>query len=85
VIRAYPMVDMSRGFQFSPDGKRFAMVHTDGLIRLWDVATRQPILALDPDGNRFDRFTFSTDGRWYVGGGGQSQVLAVWDATAPPR
>lgn len=83
VIRVYP--EAQGAITFSPDGKQLLMPHFDGLIRLWDVATRKPTLALDPAGHEYDRLTFSTDGRWVVGGGVASPVLVVWDATAPVR
>lgn len=83
VIRVYPKAEGR--FAFSPDGARLAMLHADGLIRLWDVATRTPTLALDPAGHGFDRLTFSTDGRRLVGGGFESPVMIVWDAVAPAR
>ena len=83
VIRVYPQVQGP--LTFSPDGKRLAMPHSDGLTRLWDVATRKPTLALDSGVHGVDGITFSTDGRWVVGGGNTSPVLLVWDATAPPR
>ncbi len=85
VIRVYPKVDQYRAFVFSPDGKRLALAHSDGLVRIWDVATRTPLLAFDAEGYWFDRYTFSADGRWLVGGGADSAVLAVWDTTTPPR
>jgi WD40 repeat protein len=80
VIRVYPKAEGM--FAFSPDGKRLAMLHSDGLVRLWDVATRQPTLALDSDGYGFDRLTFSADGRRLVGGAVTSPLLVVWDVSA---
>lgn len=81
VIRVYPTVRPPAGFGFSADGQRLAMCHSDGLIRVWDVATREPILAFDPDGYWLDQFSFSTDGRWLVGSGRELAILAVWDTT----
>lgn len=85
VIRVYPAVDPYRAFVFSPDAKRLALTHSDGLVRIWDVATHTPLVVLDAEGYWHDRYTFSADGRWLVGGGADSPVLAVWDTTPPPR
>lgn len=78
-LRVYPKPGYA--LRFSPDGKRIAMPHHDGLVRVWDVATLKPLMALDPDGFYVDKLTFSKDGKKLVGGNDKSPVLVVWDVT----
>ncbi|MFO0846943.1 MAG: WD40 repeat domain-containing protein [Gemmataceae bacterium] len=83
-VRVYPRATGS-GFVFSPDGTRLAVPHSDGLVRLWDVATRKPLLALDPNGYWLWQLSFSADGRFLVAGDYRAATLIVWDATDPPK
>ena len=78
-LRVYPKPGY--GLRFSPDGKRLAVPHMDGLVRVWDVAALKPLLALDPDGFYVEKVTFSKDGTKLVGGNDRAAVLVVWDVT----
>jgi hypothetical protein len=83
VIRVYPKV--SGGLHFSPDGKRMAVLHHDGLVRAWDVESRKPLFALDPTGHWPAALAFSKDGKSLVGGDPRTPVLVVWDVTDPKK
>ena len=80
-IHVNPAVSLECEFAVSPDGQRVVMLHSDWLIRVWDVATRKPLVSLDPVGYWVNRLTFSADGTRLVGSG-PLPVLLVWDATA---
>jgi WD40 repeat protein len=56
---------------FSPDGRNIATACADGFTRLWSVATRRELAALNvnPAVHYVQYITFSPDG----------QILAVWD------
>lgn len=82
-IRVYPRPDYA--LRFSPDGKRLAVRHSDGLVRVWDGAARKPLLALDPGGYWPARLTFSKDGRFLVGGEAGSPVLIIWNVADDGR
>lgn len=82
-IRVYPKPDGCPAF--SPDSRRLALRHSDGLFRVWDVSTRTPTLALDPAGWWFDRLTFSTDGTKLFAGMHRSAVMLEWDVAGPAR
>ena len=79
VIRVYPKV--YGGLHFAPDGKQFAVLHLDGLVRVWDVETRKPLFALDPDGYWPAAMSFAKDGKSLVGGDPKSPALVVWGVT----
>ena len=71
--------------RFSPDGKRLALLHHDGLVRIWDVATLKPLMALDRDDHPVAGLTWSKDGRYLVGGHDQSAALVVWDTAGAAK
>ena len=64
---------------YSPDGKWLAIDHADGVIRIWDVATRAPMRALCTERHEARQFTFSKDGKHLVGGFAESPIVVVWD------
>jgi WD40 repeat protein len=63
------------------DGKTLACANGDGAIRLWDVATRRPLLATDGPGIGLDHAAFSADGRLATTGGWREPVR-VWDVAS---
>jgi WD40 repeat protein len=52
------------GVAFSPDGHNLASIDKGGVIKLWDVASRQPLCNLCREaGFRGMRIAFSADGK----------------------
>ena len=52
----------SRAAAFSPDERQVATSGDDGIVRLWDVATAQPLGVIDPDGAAGVGIAYSQDG-----------------------
>jgi hypothetical protein len=58
----------------SPDGKRLLTGHTDGKVRLWDVASRQELRALTGHQGPARCVAFGADGRFAISGGADQTV-----------
>src|SRR5262249_45366292 len=65
---------------FSPDGKVLATGASDGLVRLWEVATGKPILTPRGHEGLCRRVAFAPDGNTVVTGGADGTVR-LWEAT----
>ena len=63
---------------FNPDGKILATSSPDGMIRLWDVATRQTIRLLSRPDVTLSDVAFSPDGK-ILASGGVGDALRLWD------
>jgi WD40 repeat protein len=78
-LRYYPSAYYA--LRFAPDGNSLAILHQDGFIRLWNVKTLKPILALDARWYPGSQMAFSKDGRKLVVGNKDAAVATVWDVT----
>ena len=64
---------------FSPDGRRLAAANIDGVSKVWDLAAREELLILPPDGQPAKAIAYSPDGR-FLATGGDEGVVTLWDA-----
>jgi WD40 repeat protein/predicted Ser/Thr protein kinase len=65
---------------FSPDSKRLAAAGGDNVIRIWDVATGEPVAELRGHNDWISRVAFSADGAKLVSSS-MDKTIKVWDAT----
>jgi WD40 repeat protein/serine/threonine protein kinase len=73
-----------------PAKRRIAVAHLDGVIRLWDSATAQPVSALVGHASEVTRLAFSRDGRWLAAGtlsrgAGDEPTVHLWDLASARR
>jgi sugar lactone lactonase YvrE len=72
------------GLALSPDGKTIATTSFDNTVRLWDLASRQPIGTLRPGSSGSAVFTndvaFSPDGK-ILATTGENDKVRLWDVT----
>jgi WD40 repeat protein len=64
---------------FSPDGTRLAVSNQDGVPKVWDLATRTPVLSLVGHSEICYEIAYSPDGN-LLATGGVDQMVKVWDA-----
>jgi WD40 repeat protein len=65
---------------FSPDGKRLASCHFNGLVTLWDVADGNALQSLRGHAGIVSGVVFSSDGRRLATVGQTEHTVRVWDA-----
>jgi WD40 repeat protein len=65
---------------FSPDGKILATSSGDKTVRLWDVASRQPLATLTGHEKPVFRVVFSPDGK-ILASGSEDKTVRLWDVT----
>lgn len=67
-----------RAAAYSPDGRRFATVSSDRVVRLWDTATWTPAAAFTWDIGKLQTVAFSPDGSTAAAATSGGRVV-VWD------
>src|SRR5207244_1781672 len=69
---------------FSPDGSELAIVGDQGIVSVWNVATRKIARQFhDPDDNYTGRVAWSPDGTYIATGGGNGgNRVVVYDAVS---
>ena len=73
-----PTASSVRSVSFSPDGATLASGAWDGTVKLWDVATGEPIATLEGHGGGVQSVSFSPDGATLASGAGDATVK-LWD------
>jgi WD40 repeat protein len=68
---------MTRIYDFSPDGQSALSGSGDETLRLWDVATGEPVRVFQGHRGQVYSVTFSPDGQ-YVLSGSRDGTLRLW-------
>jgi WD40 repeat protein/DNA-binding SARP family transcriptional activator/energy-coupling factor transporter ATP-binding protein EcfA2 len=66
---------------FSPDNKRVAVAHLDGIPRVWDLDSGTQVFALSGNKKICDAIAFSPDGS-QLATGDQGGTVKIWDAAS---
>ncbi|WP_026734121.1 eIF2A-related protein [Fischerella sp. PCC 9605] len=66
---------------FSPDGKALATTHTDGYLRLWDVASSHLLISYQGHLGIIWGVSFSPDGST-LATGGEDGTIKLWDVSS---
>jgi WD40 repeat protein/serine/threonine protein kinase/tetratricopeptide (TPR) repeat protein len=73
------------GMAFTPDGRRLAVSDGyNGVVRLWDVATRTLQRTFRGHTDRLNAIAFTPDGKTMATGGNDG-TIRLWDVAAPPE
>jgi WD40 repeat protein len=70
------------GLRFLPGGERLAVADNNGVVKIWDIATRKIRAAYLGNLYRVHAIDFSRDGRTMATGGNDT-VVRLWDLHAP--
>ena len=70
------------GVRFSPDGKRFATVSDDGLLKVWETATAQTLFTFKGHNAGMNQLVWHPDGK-RIFTTANDMTIKVWDITQP--
>ena len=76
-----PTASEVNSVSFSPDGATLAAGSYDGTVKLWDVASGEPIATLEGHTSRVNSVSFSPDGATLASGSGDGTIL-LWDVAS---
>jgi WD40 repeat protein len=83
-----PHADALTAMEWSPDGSHIASGDGDGLVVIWDTATRQPVVQFletqTPGGDWVKSLAWSPDGT-RIATAGDFQTVQVWNAATGQR
>ena len=71
-----------QGLAFSPDGQILATGRTDGVVRLWDVASGELIHSLTGHSGAISGLSFHPDGSILASGSYVQETVLLWDPVA---
>ena len=66
---------------FSPDGHQIVSGGQDGMLRLWDAASGQPVRVKEGNQGSVQSVAFTSDGH-QIASGGSDGTLRLWDAAS---
>ena len=64
------------GLAYTPDGRHLATAGFEGTVRIWDIATGDPVRTLRPGPSSFTSVAFSPDGTWLAAAQGSGKFVA---------
>ncbi len=69
---------LANGVAFSGNGRTLATAGSDGVVRLWDIATQRELAELRHEGHAY-QLAFSPDGTTLATTGKEDRLVKLWD------